>query len=633
MATIKLTTFSDPDDYTNPLAIVNAGEYSVRSALFAEDHGEEIAQNLVGKSTFYQSYLSGTYFIMDIPGYTMSGEYNKLSVSPYAIFSDSMYLDSDNLEPLPYKYILKYDHLARSQNPFTSIRLFDQNFKEVPKNYYELQYTESTRCGTLAVSGSGNTYGPFVLQRSQIDAQKVRAAQGKNIWGNDWSASAIRERQIWEFENPELRRPPTSGDYGVDEIAGLWNRADDGRFSESEFDNFYISQAGSWGQYLSGEVVWYETANGAKYERGPGISGTAAAVQQIGTIQSQKYLGGDEYTAADVPYTITVLLPEFLCHQDGFTLWVEYTKYLSYFDVDGTFFESVSPGYKEIVNPSLLMREDSEYNLVRGDDFWHITLSGAFEAEHPTDVLYIKESKDKIINFNVRNSGTKEAWFPQISEGYFKIGSTWYSSWRMIQAMGHAVDWKDHNPSGDYVAPNAVLADDGYYCGKVVKEQADVISSNTIRVAKTPLFFWSGPRDRDDRNNFYGYPIKTDAPVYDFSGLYDPENPWPRYIPPNLLDFEDDYGFYDYPTYNPYVWPGYSHGITIYRNKQLFDNSNIETYDLWNGLIVFNITINPDDLFEVTYLYEQRAAVIPNVNLNPLYPEQLNDPNVEFVEA
>ena len=79
--------------------------------------------------------------------------------------------------------------------------------------------------------------------------------------------------------------------------------------------------------------------------------------------------------------------------------------------------------------------------------------------------------------------------------------------------------------------------------------------------------------------------------------------------------------------------PKYSHGIDIYVNEILIDNKWIETYDFWNGLIILKYALNPEDKIEITYLYEQIKAVIPDVNLNPIYPEQLNDPGTEFIEC
>ena len=233
----------------------------------------------------------------------------------------------------------------------------------------------------------------------------------------------------------------------------------------------------------------------------------------------------------------------------------------------------------------------------------------------------------------------RQFWFPEITKGFFKYQRRFYSTIPMIAALGHAVDWHQ-NP------PVPVKTERGHYCGKISKERIKIIDPYTIQVQNKPLYFWDGPRDPDLYNENYGYSKNIEGPdggtefdadsTVSSSGEIVANNPWPRYIPPHLLDApvcEEDYGFWPESEAHVSGEPAYCHGIDIYINKVLVSNEIIETYDFWNGLIVFKHPINPEDVIEVTYLYEQVKAVIPDVNLNPIYPELPSNEETEFIEC
>ena len=214
----------------------------------------------------------------------------------------------------------------------------------------------SQHFAALPGSSDPRAYGPFIIEQSQVDCAKARACQGKNIWGEDWGTSSYRERRLWEYTHPELERPPISGDFPVDEVEGYWNRADDGRYSEAEFEDMYVSEDGYWGQTISGDDVIYNDI----YNRGPAIYPNASG--QIRNLTSYKYLSGDDYYEDSMPYRIVLLLPEFLCFQDGLTIRVEYNKFVRY-DDGGELIEFFHPGYREIVNPDLIIKHNLNYTL------------------------------------------------------------------------------------------------------------------------------------------------------------------------------------------------------------------------------------------------------------------------------
>jgi len=241
----------------------------------------------------------------------------------------------------------------------------------------------------------------------------------------------------------------------------------------------------------------------------------------------------------------------------------------------------------------------------------------------------------------------KQAWFPEISKGLFRLGDNIYSTFRMIQQLAHAVDWfkRDLSELMPY-AQFPIKTPNGNYCGKVIKEKVKVLDPYTVQVSRKPLYFWDGPRGLAFWSEEYGYEIETGdggEVIYDISGHFDlsgeipANNPWPLYVPPHIYDSPadvDDYGFMptvDFDDDNN--TPVYSHGINIYVNEALITNEIIETYDFWNGLIKFKWPVNVDDKIEVTYLYEQVKAVIPDINLNPVYPEMLYSGEYDFVEC
>lgn len=233
----------------------------------------------------------------------------------------------------------------------------------------------------------------------------------------------------------------------------------------------------------------------------------------------------------------------------------------------------------------------------------------------------------------------RQFWFPEITKGFFKHQRRFYSTFHMIAALGHAVDWYQ-NPA----VP--VKTERGHYCGKISKERVKIIDPYTVQVQHKPLYFWDGPRDPESYNEYYGYFKNIEGPdagsVFDTDSDISPSgdiianNPWPRYVPPHLLDSpvcDEDYGFWPENEICVSGEPAYSYGIDIYINQELVTNSIIETYDFWNGLIVFKHPINPEDVIEITYLYEQIKAVIPDVNLNPIYPEMPSSGENEFIEC
>jgi len=362
-----------------PLAYVSAGQSLPGTASFGADHCNEIYPNITPSTYFFEMPFVETDLgeLLELP-FTQFGmlpmqHLNAFIFSPYALYEGLEYSAKFNKIILPYKYELRFDHLVRSKSPGENIKLYDHNGVEIPKQYYQVLIFDSYRI--FPETYDPRAYGPFIVGISQVDCAKARSCQGKNIWGEDWGTSEFLERRLWESEHPESERPTTSGDYDADENEGYWNRIDDGRYTVGAFEDFYVSEAGFWGQdCISGHVI-YTDSDSDTIDRGVGIGDATFDISgvyisgecyPISLLTSYKYLSGDDYYDEE-PKRIVLLLPEFLCFQDGLTVWVEYNKFVRYIDHRGAIVEYFHPRYREIINPRLLARQNKDYMLVSPD--------------------------------------------------------------------------------------------------------------------------------------------------------------------------------------------------------------------------------------------------------------------------
>jgi len=622
MRRLGLTTLARGNGDTILLALIGTGECTPEACISIADNIQHIPENSQGASKFHKIGLSGDCFPLYETGYEISNWPNCFIATPYAIFEDSYNTDPNQLELLPYKYELKYDHLSSTIIPDKAIRIFDNNGVEISQQYFKTLIEVSYRVEGLRddVSGVGHNLGPFIIQRSQVDCAAARAALGENIWGEVFGTTGNEDHLLWEMANQNLLRPPwstSSEEMGV--TSGTLSRIEDGRYTRDEFLEFYVDADGYWGQELSGSNVFYTDNTSAQHILGMALTGELTATPKtIGELISDKYLDDDDGYHANIAYTVTLLLPEFLVHQTGQTFWTQYNKFVRY-TLSGEVIQEYVPNYREIINPILLMRNEVDYTILGGEIHVGEEFQGKFGV---SDTLYVKKNSDHIISILRPPSIAVENWFLHVTKGSFKIGSDLYQTYRYVSSFGCAPDWFQN-------ASYPCFSDDGNTLMKVVKERAKIIDQRSISVRHIPIFFWSGARNSGDWSADYGYFASDASAVYD-TGEYDqPDNPWPRYIPPSLIDYHTAANRRFYPA-NPLSDPKFSHGISIYRNGTLVSNAEVETWDLWNGIIVFKHVVHPDDVWEVTYLSEMNKAPIPVPNLNPIYPEQSSG---EFVST
>ena len=599
------------------LGLLGTGEASPDSMINVSEEAILIPENYQDVSKFRRIQVSGELSAFNIDTshiYQVSETVpNRYLLSPFAIFDEEQTTNPVQVEPLFYKYELKFDHMSSSSNPGGNLFVLDNDGNIVSRVYYSLFVEPSYRIPTQEEI----SLGAFILGTSQVDSSIARSALGETIWGEIYGTTNTREHFLWERENTETKRPRWhEAETFSNEISGVWSRVDDGRYTREQFLSFYVDRDGFWGQAINSDSdVLYTARSGSVYKRGPAVSGTFSTIQTIGDLISEKYLDGSNLFLPDVPLRITLLLPEFLVHQDEQTYWVQYNKIVRY-PLSGEIIEQYTPNFREILNPTLLMRENKEYLFQQNTG--RVEIQTSFETRFgKMDNYYFKKNKDHRIKITSPTGTTREGWFLEITKGDFKVGSNIYSTHRYVDSLAKAKDW--FNGTSCYTENNLFL-------GISVKERASVVDQRTIRIKHTPLYFWSGPRSSSVKDGDYAYaPIEDDSAGYDTGEYAGADNPWPRYIPPYLLDwhFRTEYSFFP-SAYN--AVPDYCYGISIYKNGNRMSNENIDTWDFWNGMIVFKDPIHADDIIEVTYLYEHNKAPLPFLNLNPIYGEKLHDP-------
>jgi len=628
MGKLGFTSLDRGDASTVLLGIIGTGISVPGTALAFTNDAAHISENIQDVDVFERLDISGdAEFGIALDEFYATDWKNPILLTPYTIFDGTFKTDPNQLEPLPYVYELKFDHITTTNIPHKTVRLFTDEGLEVPRQYYKTFIKISYRIedeAAAAAAGPGNAFGPFVIQASQVDLAKARAALGENIWGEIYGASDNEEHLFWERMNKELLRPPWNLVNDIPNApSGTLSRVDDGRYSRSEFLDFFLDIDGFWGQEVSGTppTLLYTDNLGEEHTLGDALTGEMdTTAKTIGQLQSEKYLDGDELYPADVAYQVTLLLPEFLVHQDGQTFWVQYNKYVRYV-LSGVVQEEFKPNHVEVVNPTLLMKQDLDYSINFSSNT--VLVDPDFEERFGSfDYMYTKKNKAHFISL-LRPTGTsRDGWFLEITKGDFRVGTTIYQTHRLVDSQGHARDWFQGS-----ILP--VVTENGLNVHKIVKERARVVDRRSIAVSHTPIYFWNGPRDSGaGRDTSYGYfANETDSAVFDTGEYADPENPWPRYIPPSLIDWHTSPGVCFYPV-DPTSDPEFSHGITIYRNGERIDNADIDTWDLWNGIIFFKEPIHPDDRFDVTYLTEENRVTLPMLNVNPIVSEMLYTPGI-----
>lgn len=622
---LEFNIFQKGSKDTVLLAQIGTGEALPDNMVNLSQDSELVPENFQDIATFKKIEISGELSKLSIDFesfYSLSTTvYNRYLFTPFAIFESETSTNPIQVEPLFYKYELKFDHRSSASNPGGNLFVLDNNGNIIPRFYYSLFVEPSYRI--VSETAAAAQLGVFLIESSQVDASRARAALGENLWGEEFYTTGLRERYLWEQANTELLRPKwNTNDLEISEASGTWSRLDDGRYTREEFLAFYVDHDGFWGQAVdaNGQVI-YTARNGATINRGFAISGSLDLLpQQIGSVISDKYLDGDNLFLPDVPLRITILLPEFMVHQDNQTFWVQYNKYINY-PLSGEMVEEYIPNFREIINPTLFMKEGLDYTLNYTTKY--VSIATDFESRWGQyDSFHIKKNNDHRIRVKSPIGGMRDGWFLSVTKGDFKVGNQIYETHRFVDSIAKTRDW--YVTSGPPFTP--CLSENGLYLGTVLKERATIVDHRTIQVSKTPLYFWSGPRTTT-RDSIYGYfPDETESAGFDTGEFPGADNPWPRYLPPYLIDwhYRSEYSFY--PS-NPAADPSYSHGITIYKNGTRVSNSIIDTWDFWNGLIVFNDRIHPDDVIEVSYLYEQDKAPLGFLNLNPIYPEKLYDPS------
>jgi len=459
----------------------------------------------------------------------------------------------------------------------------------------------------------------------------------------------------WETSNTSLRYPSfregstLNHSLGQDTILeGCGDHAGEERVDAIAGD-YYVTASGYWagegvGAYVADTSIKHPAASavwGKPLQPGDGtvhadltIAGTDAT---IGELLSADTLGGISFvatpsgTAASLgAWRCRLYLPEDIVDRPEQTFWVKYNRFNHPKDVEF--------GFQEIINPKQLNKENRDYTIdITNPDqpqIQAIANSGLDVGTPLQDsIAYIKRIDNQRIFLRPPVGTENQSWFLQVHNGIFRRGSQTVDVANV--PGGSATGEETHNvyyhiPEIDtanffatnWSSPTGALAGHGTHSifeglsssetprlGKVIKERVEIIDEYTLKVKNTPLYFWEGD---------YGKNATTGAQVGDGAFNYY-TNSYPLYTPPNIIDHHIDGTSYLPEEEEIGTHPKHSHGINIYINDVLLDNSEILQWDFFNGILKLSTRINQTDDVRITYLHSQEFAIGTYLDLNPIF--------------
>jgi len=269
---------------------------------------------------------------------------------------------------------------------------------------------------------------------------------------------------------------------------------------------------------------------------------------------------------------------------ESFLGTVSYTRIL-----DG----AVQVNFNETVNPLPVAKENIDYTIDTAGSVPRVLLSygGSLSAVTETDNVWVKKERTTSIYPLPPLGNPIDAWYPRIHAGSFIRKNSYVDTVGYRDVIYHVPELSNVRVYKD-VAAGAVAASGAPYVGKALKEDIYLIDPFTIQMPRTPVYFWDGIWSS-------GHSAGNWA---EGTGTY------PNYPIPNIIDPPEYTGdITDSATF---------HGINIYINGALMDNSNIFGWNQKNGIINLIEPIKPDQKVTATYLYESNYIEL-GIDLNP----------------
>lgn len=292
-------------------------------------------------------------------------------------------------------------------------------------------------------------------------------------------------------------------------------------------------------------------------------------------------------------YTASVYLSEGLANSKD-TIEAFYTRVLS----DGT----SQFNYKELINPKLICKQGRDYDLDFGESPARLYMKsgGSLMGLIENDYLWVKKSSRRAIKPLPVVGGATSSWLPRISLGTFiqRDVETAYGQKDVAYYIPEVADikvWMDNSKfanTSTYTDSRPAASGDPYVC-RASRDPVVMVDEFTIQLPRHPVYFWSGN---------WGSGLTNGAWVEDRAAF-------PDYTPPNIID--------DPVVTGVITEPQWYHGINIYINDTLMDNSNITSWNHVNGLIRLSEPIEEGSQVTATYLYEVGEISI-HEDLNPV---------------
>jgi len=580
---------------------------------------------------------------------TASGGADQLIVTNISAFPDA----SGKLPiPLPYYYDLKFDHWSGTDNPEAYLDIVNESGDKIEYVYFKTRKSAQTY-----YSGFGGSFvdvGSFILGTSRLDSQAARTALGENKWQEQWGTSVIDSHRAWELANPKFQYPPWQEVSTKDHSQGQDTMLE-GDVAHAAIDRetaitgeYYVTASGFWaagddsiGEYTAGTSIEHPDGTdwGEPLTPGDGTVASdltiAGADATIGELLQADTLGGvsfvpDASGADQGAWRFRLYIPEDIVNRPEQTFWIRYNKFNHPKDVEF--------GYKEVINPIQLNKEGRDYTI----DFTNpaqpalnaAANGGLNTGEDVQDnYAYIKRRDEERIFIESPTGTERQHWYLRIHNGRFSVGSktvdvnnvatgdssgeethnVFYNIPELNTQNYYAINWADPDGGlaghGTHTMFEGLSANETPRLGKAVKERVDIIDEFTIRVKNRPLYFWDGDygKDEDTGNQIGGGQFNYYT------------NGYPLYTPPHIVDHDLSEVGYLPDESEVSTHPKYSHGINIYINDTLLDNTHIQQWDFFNGIIKLSTRILPDDNVRATYLYRQNFAIGNYLDLNPTF--------------
>lgn len=261
----------------------------------------------------------------------------------------------------------------------------------------------------------------------------------------------------------------------------------------------------------------------------------------------------------------------------------------------------VQVNFKETVNPLPVAKENIDYTIETTGVVPRVVLSygGSLSAVTETDQMWVKKEKTSSIYPLPPLGNAIDAWYPRVHAGSFIRKNSNIETIGNRDVIYHVPELSDVRVYKD-VAAAAVAASGTPYVGKALKEDVYLIDPFTIQMPRTPIYFWDGIWSSGHTAGNWTEGTDT-YPNYSIPNIIDP----PEYIG----DITDSAAF---------------HGINIYINGVLMDNSNIFGWNHKNGILNLIEPIRPDQKVTATYLYESNYIEL-GVDLNPTQSHVFTD--------